>query len=140
MRNFLPFIGLLAGIAVVVAPSVQSQSDSKKQATAAGGGEQKKPAGRPAADHSADEAAIRANVTAFVKAYNAHDAKAVAALFTPDGQIVDKEGDASEGRDAIQKVFAGLFADNPQKRIEVTVDSIRFIGSDPAVETGAKKE
>src|SRR5262249_39153427 len=83
---------------------------------------------------------IRANVAAFVKAYNAHDAKAVASMFTPDAQIVDKEAEASEGRDAIQKVFAGLFTDNPQKRIEVTVDSVRFIGSDLAVEEGSTKE
>jgi hypothetical protein len=39
-----------------------------------------------AAAPSAEEKAIRAVADAYVKAYNAHDAKAVAALFTPDAQ------------------------------------------------------
>jgi uncharacterized protein (TIGR02246 family) len=140
MRSFLLSIGLLAGVAVVVVPSLQSQSDSKRQATPTARQEKDKEGVRRAADRKADEAAIRANVAAFVKAYNAHDAKAIAALFTPDGQIVDKEGDASEGRDAIQQTFATLFTENPQKRLEVTIESIRFLGSDLAMEEGTTKE
>jgi uncharacterized protein (TIGR02246 family) len=140
MRGFLLLIGLLAGVVVVVSPSLQSQSDSKREAAPADEQKQEKPGKRAAVDRSGDEAAIRANVAAFVKAYNAHDAKAIAAQFTPDGQIVDKEGDASEGRDAIQQTFADLFTENPQKRIEVTIESIRFVGSDLAVEEGTTKE
>lgn len=51
-------------------------------------------------DRSADEAAIRANIAQFVKAYNAGNAKALAALFTPDG------AQESEGRDAEAERFA----------------------------------
>src|SRR5262249_6255083 len=36
--------------------------------------------------------------------------------------------------------FAGLFADSPQKRMEVTIDSIRFVGPALAVEEGSTKE
>jgi uncharacterized protein (TIGR02246 family) len=140
MRGFLLSIALLAGMVIVVSPPVQSQSDSKKQATPAEGQKKAKREKKRAADQKADEEAIRANVAAFVKAYNSHDAKAIAALFTPDAQIVDKEGDASEGREAIQKVFAGLFSEHPQKRIDVTVESIRFIGPDLAMEEGSTKE
>ncbi len=75
-----------------------------------------------------------------MKAYNAGDAKAVAALFAPDGQAIDKEGDEVVGRDAIAQTFANIFATAPQKRIEVFVDSIRFLGPDLAVETGSTKE
>jgi uncharacterized protein (TIGR02246 family) len=138
MRRYLLSIGLLAGMVAVVSPFVQSQSDSKKQAT---GADQKEPAKeekRP--DRSEDEAAIRANVAAFVKAYNAKDAKAIAALFTPDGQIVDKEGNAAEGREAIEKEFKEIFSEAPQKRIEVSIESLRFIGSDLAIEEGLTKE
>jgi uncharacterized protein (TIGR02246 family) len=125
---------------IVVSPTVQSQSDSKKQAAPADQQGKEKGGKQPAAARSDDETAIRANVAAFVKAYSARDAKAIAALFTTDGQIVDKDGDASEGREAIQKVFAGIFADSPQKRIEVTIESIRFVGSDLAIEEGSTKE
>ena len=140
MRSFLVTIGLLAGMAVVVAPAVLSQSDTKKQATPTAKEGAEKAGGQRTTDHSADEKAIRANVDAFEKAYNAKDAKAIAALFAPDGQIEDKDGDVSEGREAIAKVFADMFSDAPKKHIDVTVESIRFIGPDLAIEEGSTKE
>jgi uncharacterized protein (TIGR02246 family) len=140
MRRILLLVGLLAGLLVVIAPSVRSRSEAQKQDTPAAPQDKKQAGAAPAADRSADEAAIRANVAAFVRAYNAGDAKAVAALFTPDGQIVDKEGTTTEGREGIERTFADLFADSPQKRIEVFIGSIRFIGSDLAVEVGSTKE
>lgn len=87
----------------------------------------------------ADEAAIRANVEAFAKAYNAGDAKAIGALFIPDGQVVNEDGQTSEGREAITRVFADIFADTPKTQIAVTIDSIRFIGTELAVEMGTTK-
>jgi uncharacterized protein (TIGR02246 family) len=83
---------------------------------------------------------IRANIGRFVKAYNAGDAKGVAALFARDGRTVDKDGDEAKGRDAIAQTFAQLFADMPQQRIEVFVDSIKFLGPDLALEVGTTKE
>jgi uncharacterized protein (TIGR02246 family) len=140
MRRIFFAIGVVVGLSVLVGPSVLSQSEPAKQATPAGRSGQDAGKAPPAADRSADEAAIRANVAQFVKAYNAGDAKAVAALFTPDGQIVDKEGNAAEGREAIAQTFGDLFAATPQKRIEVFVDSIRFVGADLAEEVGTTKE
>jgi uncharacterized protein (TIGR02246 family) len=140
MRLFLLAVGLLAGLLVGVSFSVQSQSDSKKQPAPDTQPSKEKSGDQPAENRSADEAAIRANVAAFVKAYNAGDAKAVAALFMPDGQIVDKDGDTSEGRAAIEQTFKDLFTAARQKRLEVSVESIRFIGPDLAVETGSTKE
>src|SRR6516165_4725919 len=140
MRRILFSIGVIVALSAGVAQYVQSQSAPTNQAPAAGSSRQDKSKARPVADRSADEAAIRANIAQFVKAYNAGDAKAVAALFTPDGQTEDKDGDIAEGREAIEQTFAGLFTESPHKRIEVFVESIRFIGADLAVETGTTKE
>ncbi len=140
MQRFLISIGLLAILAMVISPSVQSQSESKKQTPSANEQSGQKDKKQQGTDRSADETAIRANVAAFVKAYNDKDAKAVAALFTPDAQVVDKEGTASVGRDAIEKVFADLFTQSPKKRMEVNIDSIRFLGPDLAMEEGSTKE
>ena len=85
---------------------------------------------------SPDESAIRSNVAAFVKAYNAGDAKAVAALFSPEAQIIDEDGETTQGRAAIEKRTAETFAEAPQGRIEIAIDSLRFIGSALAIETG----
>jgi uncharacterized protein (TIGR02246 family) len=139
MRRILFSIAIIAGLSAGVGQYVQSQSKATKQASPdrSGQEESKGPSGT---DRSADESAIRANIAQFVKAYNAGDAKGLAALFTPDGQAVDKEGDAAEGREAIAKTFAELFTAMPGKQLEVFVESIRFLGSDLAVEVGTTKE
>jgi uncharacterized protein (TIGR02246 family) len=140
MRRILFSTGMIVALSAIVLQAVRSQSEPAKQSSPAGRPAQNEGKVRSTADRSADEAAIRENIAQFVKAYNAGDAKAVAALFTPDGRTVDKEGDESKGRDAIAQTFARLFEDMPQKRIEVFVDSIRFIGADLAMEVGTTKE
>src|SRR5262245_15331737 len=140
MRGILLSVGLLASLLVLLSHSVLSRSEPKERPTPAASEEQQGAGTQAAPDQSSDEAAIRANIEALVRAYNAGDAKEIAALFIPDGQIVDKEGKTVKGRPEIEKTFAGLFADSPQTRMEVTIDSIRFVGPDLAVEEGSTKE
>ncbi len=54
-----------------------------------------KPAAPAAAtpSHEADDKAIRQLAEEYTKAYNAHDSKALADLFTTEAQIVDESGD-----------------------------------------------
>ena len=94
---------------------------------------------KPASNDSKDESAIRANVEAFVKAYNAGDAKAVANLFASEAQTIDEDGETTQGREAIERKTAATFADAPQGRIQIDVGSIRMIGSALAIETGRAK-
>ena len=137
MRRILFSIAVIVGLSALIAQSVQSQSKPPNQAADSAAQDDK---ARPAADRSADETAIRANIEKFVQAYNAGDAKAIAALFTPDGEAWDKDGNEAEGREAIAKTFAKIFADTPGKKLEVFVDSIKFIGADLAMETGTTRE
>lgn len=88
------------------------------------------------ADRTVSERAIRENVEQFVKAYNAHDAKAVAELFHPQAQIVDADDNTIQGREGIESLFSGVFAAEPGTGIEVQIESIRFIGTNLAVELG----
>ena len=89
-----------------------------------------------ASARSEDENAIRQVVAAFVKAYNEHDAAAIGSLFTPEAQIADEDQNVTSGRDAIVRVFARVFRQHPETRIEDTVESIRFSGPATAVEDG----
>ena len=84
-----------------------------------------------------NEAAIRVAVEQFVKAYNAHDAKTLAGLFLLEAQIVDEDDNTIQGRGEIESLFAGVFEESPQSKIEVAIESIRFIGTALAVETGS---
>jgi uncharacterized protein (TIGR02246 family) len=88
---------------------------------------------------SRDESVIRANVEAFVKAFNAGDSRAIGNLFVPEAQMVDEEGNTTQGREAIEKVFVGILAEKPQPQMAVEIESIRFIGSALAVESGVTK-
>lgn len=82
------------------------------------------------------ERAIRATSQAFAKAFNAGDAKAVAALWTADGDYVDEQGKASRGRAAIEKQYVTFFDKNPGASIQVRVDSVRAINDHTAIEDG----
>lgn len=84
----------------------------------------------------ADLAAIHAASDAFVDAFNKGDAKAVAALWTEDGDYIDESGNAFAGRDAIEKVYADFFADNPDARIRIAIDSVRLVRGNEAIEDG----
>ena len=83
-----------------------------------------------------DEEAIREAGAAFVKAYNAGDAKAVAALFTEDAESTDEEGTLVRGRQAISDSFAETFAANRGGKMEIRPDSLRFLSPDVAKEEG----
>src|SRR5262245_7654727 len=68
-----------------------------------------------------DKAAIAKNAETFLEAFHKGDAKALAALWTSDGDYTDQNGRQLKGRDAIEKAFAGLFADN--KGLKLRIDS-----------------
>jgi uncharacterized protein (TIGR02246 family) len=83
-----------------------------------------------------DEKAIQQVVDAFVKAYNDHNAKTIATLFTEDGVTANEEGTVSKGREAIETTFANIFQEHPKTRIENLIESIRFVGPAEAIENG----
>jgi uncharacterized protein (TIGR02246 family) len=90
----------------------------------------------PSESRKEDEKAIRDAAEAFAKAYNAHDAKAVAALFTVDGEIVDESGDWLQGHEAIVWAFGEIFRLHPKAKIQSTIESVRFVGPSVAIEDG----
>ena len=140
MRPIFFIIAAAGALSAMILQSVQSQTRPQRQAAQTSRSSGSDGKARPAADRSADEAAIRKNIARFVKAYNAADAKAIAALFTPDGQVEDENGNVSDGREAIAHAFAEIFAANPKRDLQVSVGSIRFIGTDLAVEVGTTTE
>ena len=93
----------------------------------------------PKASSAADEQAIRAIAEAFKKAFDKHDAQAIASLFLPDAKLITEDGDVIEGHKAIVELFAGQFQEMPKATIEVFVDSVKFIGSDMALEVGVTR-
>ncbi len=86
---------------------------------------------------SAEVQAIRATAVAFEKAFDAGDAQALAALWTPQGDYVDENGMLSQGREAIEKKYASLFQQRPGMKMKIDVASIRLLGPNVAMEDGS---
>jgi len=93
---------------------------------------------KPAAANPA-EAAIRATADAFVQAFNRGDAKAVAALWTAEGSVLDDRGATIKGRKAIEGQYAALFKAYPGATMEVTVSSVEFPAPSVALENGVAR-
>jgi uncharacterized protein (TIGR02246 family) len=87
----------------------------------------------------AQKQAIEKVVASLQAAFNAGDAKAMAALWTPQGELIDIQGDHIEGRDAIEKQFGEFLAANKQAKMQIAIASIRMVSDDVAI-VGATTE
>lgn len=87
------------------------------------------------ANRTADEAAIRAAIQAFLDTRERNDAAALAALLTADVDQRQTSGNLRSGRDA---VVSGSLATQQSTggRRTITVDSLRFLGPDVAIADG----
>jgi uncharacterized protein (TIGR02246 family) len=83
-----------------------------------------------------DEKSLGELLGRFIQAYNGRDAKALGALFTPDAEIEDEDGEVTRGRDAIVARFTSMFGDGQSGTLNVTTDSLRFLTKDLAIEEG----
>ena len=69
-------------------------------------------------------------------AFEKGDAKAVAALWTEQGEYESDDATILRGRTAIEAAFAAHFKGRPAEKMEVKVENIRFPSRDTAIEEG----
>jgi uncharacterized protein (TIGR02246 family) len=92
------------------------------------------------AEPSADEAAIRKADEAYAQAFNKHDAKALADAWSPEAVYLNRASGAEVvGRAAIAEQFAAYFKQQPEVKMELSVESIQFVSPNVAVENGIAK-
>jgi uncharacterized protein (TIGR02246 family) len=119
---------LLIGLALVSACYCTGSAQERKTAPAQA---------RPTSTvPKTDDSEIRAAGAAFVRAFDAGDAKAIAGQFVENGQIVSKDGKTARGRAAIEAEFSATFEEFPGAKMNLAVDSIHFLTPDAAVEEG----
>ena len=123
-------------------PSVQDEFDQiyiriPKPPSSSNQGDERA-ADHPTPEDDADNrSGIREADAAYVKAFNAQDAKALAALWSPDAVYTNRiTGEQVTGRGAIEKQFAAIFDANKQVKMEVAVESIQLLSPNAAVEHG----
>lgn len=71
---------------------------------------------------------VKQMVERFSTAFAAHDAKALAAVWTPDAQHIDMLGDVRDGRAAIEASYVELFKHMPDAKLSVELLSVRPVG------------
>ncbi len=93
-----------------------------------------------AADQAADKATIEKAVESYTAAFNAGDASALAAHWSPEAVYMNPlTGSQVEGREAITKEFEAILAELKKTKLAVDVESIQFISPGVAVENGVAK-
>src|SRR5262245_32923893 len=117
MKNaacFLLACGALAAAAggFLAGPGGPTADQAPARAAEARGGERK-----------ADEDAIRKASAELTAALEKGDAKALAALWTEEGEYVADDGTTVRGRAALEAAYAKFFAKNPHAKVQATVDS-----------------
>ncbi len=96
--------------------------------------------GQQPVDQAADEAAIRKAAASYAEAFNKHDAKALAELWSPDAAYLNRTtGEEAVGRAAITEQFTTLFKEQPELKLQIVVASVQFISPNVAVEHGTAK-
>ena len=103
--------------------------------------------GRLAAAVTADPAArvderaeIRDMLSAYLRAFNQHDATALVAHWTAAGENIDLDsGEVTAGQEAVREVFTALFADDTAATIDIDLQAIRPVSADVAVVDGTSR-
>lgn len=82
------------------------------------------------------DAEIRATAADYAAAFARGDAETLARHWTVDGDYVDEYGQRFVGRAAIQAEYEAFFQQHPGTPMHITVDSVRMIAPDTAIEDG----
>jgi len=82
------------------------------------------------------EKEIRAAAMKFAEQFNRGAASEVASHWTVDGDYVDEYGQRYVGREAIEKEYENFFRQYPHATMAITVDSVRLLGPETAIEDG----
>ncbi len=86
--------------------------------------------------HTAELVRIGELNEAYVTAFNAHDAKKIATLFTVDGDFTLLTGESLHGREQVAAGHASFFTSNSQAKISGQQTTVRFIRPDVLLATG----
>jgi uncharacterized protein (TIGR02246 family) len=137
-RAFGMLLLAVVGVLAVVAAGgyLAGQQQQKKEGERQRVGKDKE-APKETGTEKADADAIRKAGQSFVKAFAAGDAKALAALWTENGEYTADDGTTLRGRAEIRTAYEKQFAKRKGQvtgKIEVT--SIRFPSKDTAIEEG----
>src|SRR6185312_4518580 len=122
---------LAAGLAAGILCGAGDSQEIRREGVGSGSGVAKQTAGR-----AEDERAIREMIEGFARAFQQRDPKAIAGLFTEDGEAVDADGGTIRGRRALEGHYAARIDEAPGDKLETTAETIAFLAPGIARVTG----
>ena len=130
MRWFLGVAVLAYGNSLFSAPATAQSAPATAQSAPATA--QAAPATAQAAPATAQEvpgtAEVQKNMLNLVNAFNSEKVDDLAAMFLPEGELIDEQGTVYKGQEAIKDLLKNFFAKFPGTQMEVLVDSVRLVG------------
>ncbi|WP_339734780.1 SgcJ/EcaC family oxidoreductase [uncultured Gimesia sp.] len=95
------------------------------------------PSATPAAPQTSGATqTIKKMAVAFKEAFDQGNAQKVASFWAPEGEFIDASGKRLVGRATIQSAYDTFFKQNKNAKIQISVDSVRQIGENLAIEEG----
>jgi uncharacterized protein (TIGR02246 family) len=98
------------------------------------------PASQPGHEDSnqspAENTAVGDSARQYEDAYNKGDAKTLAGLYSEDVDYTDQDGKEIKGRDAMEKLLADSFAQNPGAKLSIQTDEVKQLTPDVKISRG----
>ena len=88
-------------------------------------------------DESPELSAVRKAVDSYVEAFNKHDAQAVAAHWTENGEFITPGGNQIQGRANLEKEFTAYFSEAKDAKLEIGEPQLQLLSPGVVVEHGA---
>jgi hypothetical protein len=93
--------------------------------------EQKSPSSP--ADQTTDDETTDDDGRKYEEAYNKGDAKTLAGFYSDDVDYIDQDGAEVKGRDAMEKLLADNFQQNPGAKLAITTEGVNQLTPDVKV-------
>ncbi|MCW1922112.1 SgcJ/EcaC family oxidoreductase [Luteolibacter arcticus] len=97
------------------------------------------PATPPAGEASTEDADVESLGKAaarFVAAFNAKDAATIAGLFLPEGEMIGRDGETYQGREAIEARYKEIFEGEDVPQVALEASSVHLVAPGVAIEEG----
>lgn len=88
---------------------------------------------------SPEVAAVRKQIESLTQAFNKHDAAAVAAHWTEQGEFITPAGEVLQGREAILEAYQKYFENNKEAKLDVGVPAVELHSPSVASERGVAR-
>ena len=105
-------------------------------AAADAGAPPQQPAGQGKNQSSPPDQTTDDDAGKYEEAYNKGDAKTLAGFYSEDVDYIDQDGAEVKGRDAMQKLLADNFQQNPGVKLAITTDEVNELTPDVKVSRG----